>query len=109
MADCWELLFTELESFLSASRTREANATVPVVEETLVKLEGYLHVLFTVLTTLREESREFKTTSKNMHQCLATTLLDALTASVYIHSGILPKSAIVIKIWSICWIFWQNP
>ena len=97
MADCWELLFTELESFLSVSRTREANATVPVAEETLVKLEGYLHVLFTVLTTLREESREFKTISKNMRQCLATNLLDVLTASVYIHSGILPKSAIVTE------------
>ena len=65
-------LFTALESFLSVSRIREVNATVPVAEETLVKLEGYLHVLFTVLTTLREESREFKTISKNMHQCLAT-------------------------------------
>ena len=65
MADCWELLFTELESFLSVSRAREANAIVPIAEETLVKLEGYLHVLFTVLTTLREESREFKTISKN--------------------------------------------
>ena len=63
MADSWELFFTELESFLSVSRTREANATVPVAEETLLKLEGYLDVLFTVMATLKEESREFKTIS----------------------------------------------
>ena len=58
MADSWELLFTELISFLSSSCTRETNATVSIAEATLIKLENYLHALITIVTTLKEESRE---------------------------------------------------
>ena len=61
MADWWELLFTEFQSFLSLSCEREANATVSVAEATLVRLEGYLHVFFTIIAILKEESREFST------------------------------------------------
>ena len=59
MADWWDLLFTDLQSFLSSSCAREANATISEAEATLVKLEGYIYVLFTIITTLKEESREF--------------------------------------------------
>ena len=56
MADWWELLFTEFQSFLSLSCEREANASV--AEATLVRLEGYLQVFFTIIAILKEESCE---------------------------------------------------
>ena len=60
MADWWELLFGELELFLSSTCAREVNATASVAEATLTKLESYLHTLFIIITILKEESRKFQ-------------------------------------------------
>ena len=70
MADCWELLFTGLESFLSLSCARETNATVSVAEATLVRLKGYLNVLVTIITTLKEASHEFQCSNVMIHSFL---------------------------------------
>ena len=82
MADWWDLLFTDLQSFLSSSCAREANATISEAEATLVKLEGYIYVLFTIITTLKEESREF-------HCLLALWSVILLLQKQYLWEGVL--------------------